>query len=168
MLLAFFRVFVHNDSKNLTNVRQNTNDDQEKVMKQTEQYISTLRVRVSAHDAHYGGQLVNGAYLLSLFGDVATELAILCDGDEGLLAGYERVELLAPIFAGDFVEATGRITRIGRTSRRVEFEAYKIIAARTDINDSAADVLEPPVLVGKAIGTTVIKADRQRKVHTAA
>lgn len=131
-----------------------------------EQYTSTLRVRISAHEAHYGGQLVNGAYLLSLFGDVATELAILCDGDEGLLAGYENVELLAPVFAGDFVEARGRITRIGRTSRRIEFEAYKVITARADINDSAADVLEPPLLIGRAVGTTVIKADRQRRART--
>ncbi|MGB8347500.1 MAG: hotdog fold domain-containing protein [Ktedonobacteraceae bacterium] len=131
------------------------------------EYTSTLRVRISTHDAHYGGQLVNGAYLLSLFGDVATELAILCDGDEGLLAGYERVELLAPVFAGDFVEATGRITYIGQTSRRIEFEAYKVIAARKDINDSAADALEPPLLIGRATGTTVIKADRQRRARTA-
>src|SRR6266849_4775658 len=94
------------------------------------EYKAMIRVRLSANDAHYGGQLVNGAHLLSLFGDVATELAILCDGDEGLLVGYEQVELLAPLYAGDFVEATGRITRIGRTSRRIEFEAYKVIAAR--------------------------------------
>src|SRR5579863_8101164 len=138
------------------------------MMAEKEEYTSTIRVRLSANDAHYGGQLVNGAHMLSLFGDVATELAILCDGDEGLLAGYESVELLAPVFAGDFVEATGRITRIGRTSRRIEFEAYKVIAARTDINDSAADVLEPPLLVGRAVGTTVIKADRQRGARTAA
>jgi len=137
-------------------------------MQQSTEYTSTLRVRISAHEAHYGGQLVNGAYLLSLFGDVATELAILYDGDEGLLAGYEQVELLAPVFAGDFVEVTGRITRVGRTSRRIEFAAYKVIAARSDINDSAADMLEPPVLVGRAIGTTVVKADRQRKARAAA
>src|SRR5260221_334582 len=91
---------------------------------------STIRVRLSASDAHYGGQLVNGAHMLSLFGDVATELAILCDGDEGLLVGYEKIEFLAPLYAGDFVEATGRITHIGRTSRRMEFEARKGIAAR--------------------------------------
>ena len=60
-----------------------------------------IRVRLSAHDAHYGGQLVNGAHMLSLFGDVATELAIRCDGDEGLLAGYENVEFLAPLYSGD-------------------------------------------------------------------
>ncbi len=132
-------------------------------MENKDSYESRLRVRISANDAHYGGQLVNGAYMLSLFGDVATELAILSDGDEGLLVGYEKIELLAPLFAGDFVEAIGRITRVGRTSRRIEFEAYKIIAARTDISDSAADVLETPLLVGRAVGTTVVKVERQRK-----
>jgi 3-aminobutyryl-CoA ammonia-lyase len=131
----------------------------------TYEYTSSLRVRLSASDAHYGGQLVNGARLLALFGDVATELAILCDGDEGLLVGYEQVELLAPLYAGDFVEVTGRITRIGRTSRRIEFEAYKVIAARLDISESAADVLATPLLVGKAVGTTVVKTERQRKLH---
>ena len=131
------------------------------------EYSSTLRVRLSAHDAHYGGQLVNGAHLLSLFGDIATELAILCDGDEGLLAGYEQVELLVPLFAGDFVEVTGRITTIGRTSRRIEFEAYKVITPRLDISPSAADVLDKPVLVGRAVGTTVVRAEMQRKTRTA-
>ena len=124
-----------------------------------------IRVRLSASDAHYGGQLVNGAHMLSLFGDVATELAIICDGDEGLLVAYENVEFLAPIFAGDYVEVIGRITRIGRTSRRLEFEAHKVITARRDISDSAAEVLDQPILIGRAIGTTVVKADRQRKTH---
>ena len=128
----------------------------------SEEYVSTIRMRMSASDAHYGGFLVNGAHMLSLFGDVATELAILCDGDEGLLVGYEKIEFLAPIFAGDFIEATGRITHIGRTSRRIEFEARKVIAVRRDLNDSAADVLAEPLLVGRAIGTTVVKAELQR------
>src|SRR6266516_4370448 len=136
-------------------------------MDNSEQYTSFIRVRLSAHDAHYGGQLVNGAHLLSLFGDVATELAVLCDGDEGLLVGYERIEFLAPLFAGDFVEVTGRITRIGRTSRRLEFEAYKVITPRRDISESAADILDPPVLVGRAVGTTVVKTELQRRVRTA-
>src|SRR2546429_7297774 len=135
-------------------------------MENAERYTSTIRVRLSASDAHYGGQLVNGAHMLALFGDVATELAILCDGDEGLLVGYENVEFLAPLFAGDYVEASGRITRIGRTSRRMEFEARKVITARRDISDSAADVLDLPIIVGRAIGTTVVKADRQRKNRT--
>jgi 3-aminobutyryl-CoA ammonia-lyase len=132
-------------------------------MSDTPAYTSTIRLRLSSHDAHYGGELVNGAFMLSLFGDVATELAILCDGDEGLLVGYESVEFLAPLYAGDFVEATGRITRIGRTSRRIEFEARKVITARRDISDSAADVLETPIVVGRAVGTTVVKAERQRR-----
>src|SRR5437867_10228818 len=136
-------------------------------MDQLDQYTSFIRVRLSACDAHSGGQLVNGAHMLSLFGDVATELAILCDGDEGLLVGYEQIEFLAPLFAGDYVEVTGRITRIGRTSRRMEFEARKVICARRDISDSAADVLETPIVVGRAIGTTVVKAELQRKTHTA-
>jgi len=135
-------------------------------MDNSEQYTSFIRVRLSASDAHYGGQLVNGAHMLSLFGDVATELAILCDGDEGLLVGYEQIEFLAPLFAGDYVEVTGRITRIGPTSRRMEFEARKVIAARPDISASAADVLETPVVVGRAIGTTVVKAEYQRKKQT--
>ena len=126
-----------------------------------------VRVRMSSHDAHYGGQLVNGAHMLSLFGDVATELAIICDGDEGLLVSYESIEFLAPLYAGDFIEAYGRITKIGRTSRRMEFEARKVISARPDISDSAADVLDTPIIVGRAIGTTVVKADRQRKNHLA-
>lgn len=131
----------------------------------SEIYTSTIRMRMSASDAHYGGFLVNGAHMLSLFGDVATELAIMCDGDEGLLVGYEKIEFLAPIYAGDFIEATGRLTRVGRTSRRIEFEARKVISVRRDLNDSAADVLDESVLVGRAIGTTVVKVDRQRKPH---
>jgi 3-aminobutyryl-CoA ammonia-lyase len=135
-------------------------------MSNTREFTATIRVRMSASDAHYGGYLVNGAHMLALFGDVATELAILCDGDEGLLVGYENVEFLAPLFAGDFVEAIGRITRIGRTSRRMEFEARKVITARRDISDSAADVLDPPIIVGRAVGTTVVKAEQQRKDRT--
>src|SRR5947209_9923878 len=127
-------------------------------MSDTPEYTSIIRLRLSSHDAHYGGQLVNGAFMLSLFGDVATELAILCDGDEGLLVGYESVEFLAPLFAGDYVEVTGRITKIGRTSRRMEFEAWKVIAARPDISASAADVLYTSLLVGRAAGIIVVKA----------
>lgn len=136
-------------------------------MSESKELTAMIRVRMSANDAHYGGQLVNGAHMLSLFGDVATELAIICDGDEGLLVSYESVEFLAPLFAGDFVEVHGRITRVGRTSRRMEFECRKVIAARPDIGDSAADVLVEPIMIGRAVGTTVVKAERQRKTRTA-
>ena len=124
---------------------------------------STLRVRMSTLDAHYGGSLVDGARMLALFGDVATELLIRMDGDEGLFAAYDSVEFLAPVFAGDFIEAQGRIVKIGKTSRRMEFEARKVIAARPEIGESAADVLDPPLLVCRATGTCVTPKAKKRK-----
>jgi 3-aminobutyryl-CoA ammonia-lyase len=122
-----------------------------------------LRVRMSALDAHYGGNLVDGARMLALFGDVATELLIRMDGDEGLFAAYDSVEFLAPVFAGDFIEAQGRIVEAGKTSRRMEFEARKVIAARPEIGESAADILDPPVLVCRASGTCVTPKAKKRK-----
>ncbi len=122
-----------------------------------------LRVRMSGQDAHYGGNLVDGAKILQLFGDVGTELSIRLDGDEGLFRAYDTVEFLAPVYAGDFIEASGRITRVGRTSRRLEFQAWKVIRPRPDLSDSAADVLEEPVLVCQASGTCVTLRDKQRK-----
>ncbi len=114
-----------------------------------------LRLRMSAHDAHYGGNLVDGARMLALFGDVATELLIRSDDDEGLFAAYESVEFLAPVYAGDYIEAEGRIVRFGRRSRGMEFVARKVIAARPERSPSAAEVLEPPVVVARARGTCV-------------
>jgi 3-aminobutyryl-CoA ammonia-lyase len=121
-----------------------------------------LRVRMSAHDAHYGGDLVDGARILGLFGDVATELLIRLDGDEGLFAAYDSVTFLAPVHAGDYLEAEGRITRIGATSRAMTFEARKVIAPRPDISASAADVLAEPVVVVRASGTCVTPKPNQR------
>jgi 3-aminobutyryl-CoA ammonia-lyase len=124
---------------------------------------STLRLRMGQTDAHYGGNLVAGAKILELFGDVATELAIRTDGDEGLLAGYESVEFLVPVFAGDFLEVTGRVVRVGTTSRKVEFEARRYAEPRYEINDSAADLQDDPVVVARATGTYVVKKDQQRR-----
>lgn len=118
---------------------------------------------MSLHDAHYGGALVDGARILALFGDVATELLIRLDGDEGLFAAYESVEFLAPVYAGDFIEAQGRIVKLGKTSRRMEFEARKVIAARPELGDSAADALDPPVVVCRATGTCVTPKAKKRK-----
>jgi 3-aminobutyryl-CoA ammonia-lyase len=101
--------------------------------------------------------------MLALFGDVATELLIRMDGDEGLFASYDSVEFLAPVFAGDYIEATGRIVKIGRASRRMEFEARKVIAARPEINESAADLLDPPIVVCRATGTCVTPKAKKRK-----
>ena len=93
---------------------------------------SVIRLRMSAHDAHYGGNLVDGARMLGLFGDVATELLILNDGDEGLFKAYDEVEFMAPVFAGDYIEAVGEIVSVGNTSRKMVFEARKVIAPRPD------------------------------------
>lgn len=123
-----------------------------------------LRVRMSSHDAHYAGNLVDGARILNLFGDVATELTIRYDGDEGLLRAYDNVEFLAPVHGGDFIEVTGKIIEVGNTSRKIVFEAHKVIAPTSNhSNESACDVLEPPILVAKATGTCVVTKEKQRK-----
>jgi 3-aminobutyryl-CoA ammonia-lyase len=124
-----------------------------------------IRMRMSAHDAHYGGNLVDGAKMLQLFGDVATELLIIHDGDEGLFAGYDKIEFLAPVYAGDYIEATGEIIQIGNSSRRMLFEARKVVAPRPDISESAADVLPEPILVCRASGTCVVRKENQRLIH---
>ncbi len=124
---------------------------------------SMIRVRMSSGDAHYGGNLVDGAHMLALFGDVATELLIIQDGDEGLFCAYDNVEFLAPVYAGDFIEAVGEIVKVGNTSRKMVFEARKVIAPRPDVSPSAADVLPEPVVVCRASGTCVTPKGCQRK-----
>lgn len=123
---------------------------------------SLIRVRMSLQDAHYGGNLVDGAKILQLFGDVATELLIKNDGDEGLFKAYDSVEFIAPVYAGDYIEAEGEIVHIGNTSRKMIFEARKIILPRMDVNESAADFLKEPIIVCKASGTCVVPKNKQR------
>jgi 3-aminobutyryl-CoA ammonia-lyase len=124
---------------------------------------AVIRVRMSQRDAFYGGNLVDGAKILQLFGDVATELLIRNDGDEGLFVAYESVQFMKPVHGGDFIEATGKIVKHGETSRKMEFEAKVVISSRADISDSSADLLETPLLVCKAVGTCVVPKEKQRK-----
>ena len=126
-------------------------------------YRSILRMRMASSDIHYGGNLVDGAGVLSLFGDVATELLIMSDGDEGLFRAYSSVEFKAPVFAGDYIEAEGEITGFGNTSRKMRFIARKVVTARPDISQTAADVLDEPVVVCIAEGTCVVPKNCQRK-----
>ena len=121
-----------------------------------------IRLRMSSADAYYGGGLVDGARITKLFGDVATELLIRRDGDEGLFVAYDSVEFTAPVYAGDYIEAKGRIVSEGNTSRKMSFEAYKVIKPRPDVSDSAAEVLDTPILVCMASGTCVVPSDKQR------
>lgn len=123
-----------------------------------------LRVRMSERDAHYAGGLVNGSRMLDFFGDLATELAIRMDGDEALYRTYEHVDFLAPVYAGDYMEYYGWLEKVGNTSHRMIFEAYKVIepARDSDLAESAANVLDPPILVGRAEGICVTPKDCQR------
>ncbi|HEX3829131.1 MAG TPA: hotdog domain-containing protein [Sporichthyaceae bacterium] len=123
-----------------------------------EGFSVTHRRYVPAGHAHYGGNLVDGAYGLGLFGDVATELCIRTDGDEGLFAGYRSVEFLAPIHAGDVLEATATLTRIGTRSRTLSFQARVVCRAEPHRGPSAATVLAEPLVVTRAEGTVVIPA----------
>jgi len=122
-----------------------------------------LRVRVSEKDVHYAGGLVNGAWVIGLFGDVGTEICIRYDGDEGLIRAYKSIDLLEPVHAGDFIEVTGKIVEVGNTSRVLEFEASKVIVvANMPEQPSAADVLEKPIVVAKATMVAVVPRDCQR------
>ncbi|MGH3928519.1 MAG: acyl-CoA hydrolase [Pseudonocardiaceae bacterium] len=119
-------------------------------------FTVTHRRYVAYSDAHYGGALVDGAYCLGLFGDLATELAIRTDGDESLLAGYSSVELLSPVRGGDVLEASVTLRRIGTRSRDLNFEARVVCRANPQRGPSAADVLTPPLVVARALGTIVV------------
>jgi 3-aminobutyryl-CoA ammonia-lyase len=123
---------------------------------------ATHRLRLGNADAHYGGALVSGAKLVELIHDVATELCIRSDGDEGLFAGYSSVRFLAPVHAGDFVEVSGRIVRFGTTSREMAFRVVRYAGPQPEVSDSAAAVLDPAEVVAEATGTCVVKAERQR------
>ena len=121
----------------------------------------THRRYVTHGDAHYGGNLVNGAFVLELFGDVGTEASIRLDGDEGLLASYSDVQFLAPVLAGDVIEVTATVIAVGRRSRKLSFEARVVCRADPARGDSTAAVLSEPVIVVTATGTVVVPASAE-------
>ena len=122
-----------------------------------------IRLRMSEADAHYAGGLVDGAKILQLFGDVATELLIVLDGDEGLFRAYDSIEFLAPVYAGDDLESTGEVMGTGKASRKMKFKARKVITnASIPEQPSACVVLDEPILVCKASGTCVVPVSKQR------
>ncbi|HVQ86917.1 MAG TPA: hotdog fold domain-containing protein [Actinomycetes bacterium] len=106
--------------------------------------------------AHYAGNLVDGAYTLALFGDVATEACIQTDGDEGLFASYSDVQFLAPVRAGDVVEVSATVSRVGSRSRTLQFEARVVCRGRPDLGESAAEALPDPLVTCTAVGTVVV------------
>lgn len=116
----------------------------------------THRRYVPYSHAHYAGNLVDGAYVLGLFGDVATEVCIQADGDEGLFASYSDVQFLQPLRAGDVVEVTATISRVGNRSRELDFSASVVCRGRPDVSGSAAEVLAEPLVITRAKGTVVV------------
>ncbi|MFC8361647.1 holo-ACP synthase [Streptomyces griseorubiginosus] len=122
----------------------------------TPETTAFLRVRVGQEEAHYGGDLVDGARVLRLFGDLVTEITIRTDGDEGLLAQYSEVRFAAPVKPGDYIEARARLVRRTRLRRVVELEAHKVLSAHAGAGESAATVLDTPQLVCSATATTVV------------
>ncbi len=120
---------------------------------------SLIRLRISQEQAHYGGGLVDGAFVTKLFGDAATEVLIRSDGDEGLFRAYENLEFLAPVYAGDYLEVEARLVGTGRCSRRIELECRKVIRAT---GGSSGEVLEEPIAVARALGVCVVPVEKQR------
>jgi 3-aminobutyryl-CoA ammonia-lyase len=127
-----------------------------------EETKTSLRIRIGWENAHYTAGLVAGGHLATIFGDAATVLMQMYDGDGGLLAGYDSMEFLKPIYAGDLLEIEAKIVKVGNTSRKIEFNAWKIIQT-IDMGPypSSAVVFGSPVLVGKAVGTIVVRKEKQ-------
>lgn len=118
----------------------------------------THRRYVPYSHAHYAGNLVDGAYSLGLFGDVATEVCIRTDGDEGLFASYSDVQFLAPVQAGDVLEVVARVVAVGRRSRTLEFEVLVVARGQAEGSESAARMLEEPLVATTATGVVVVPA----------
>lgn len=119
-------------------------------------FTVTHRKYVPYSHAHYAGNLVDGAYALAAFGDVATEVCIRLDGDEGLFASYSDVQFKAPMRAGDVLEVVATVARMGTRSRTIDFEARVVCRGRPDRSESAAEVLDPPLTAVTATGTVVV------------
>jgi 3-aminobutyryl-CoA ammonia-lyase len=116
----------------------------------------THRRYVPYSHVHYGGNLVDGAYVLGLLGDVATEVCVRTDGDEGLFASYSDVQFRAPVIAGDVLEVSAEITWVGTRSRQIAFEARVVCRAQPERGPSAAAVLAEPIVAVTAAGTVVV------------
>ncbi len=123
--------------------------------------VVTHRRYVPFSHAHYAGNLVDGAYSLGLFGDVATEVCIRTDGDEGLFASYSDVQFLAPVRAGDLLEVRAEVVRVGSRSRTMEFRASVVGRGRPDVSESAAQILAEPIGATTAPGTVVVPPVRR-------
>jgi 3-aminobutyryl-CoA ammonia-lyase len=120
----------------------------------------THRRYVPYSHAHYAGNLVDGAYSLGLFGDVATEVCIRSDGDEGLFASYSDVQFKAPVRAGDVLEITAEVVKVGSRSRTLDLRCVVVGRGRPDRSASAAEMLDDPIVATTATGVVVVPPTR--------
>jgi len=123
-------------------------------------YFAEVELRV---DSHYTDGVVSLGTIVEMFGIAGTKLAYMIDGDGGLMRAFESVEFLGPVYHGDFVRATARLLAVGRTSRRRSYELH--VTARTmGVGPllTSGEVLAPPILVARGLGTSVTPLDRQR------
>lgn len=118
----------------------------------------THRRYVPYSHAHYAGNLVDGAYSLAAFGDVATEMCVRTDGDEGLFASYSDVQFRAPVRAGDCIEIEAILVRVGSRSREMSFEVRVMTRGNPAGGGSGADVLGEPIVATTAHGVVVVPA----------
>lgn len=115
--------------------------------------VASIRLRLAPADARYAGGLVAGSKILEIFADLETEISLLEGGDEGLCAGYDKVDFLAPLQVGDFIEATGRVVARGRSSRLIELEIRRVIR----VDERGVRVPgDEPVLLARATVTVVV------------
>ena len=120
----------------------------------------THRRYVPYSHAHYAGNLVDGAYSLAAFGDVATEMCVRTDADEGLFASYSDVQFQAPVRAGDCIEIEATLVRVGSRSREMSFEVRVIARSNPDRGGSASDLLDQPLVATTARGVVVVPSAR--------
>ncbi|MBX6366751.1 MAG: 3-aminobutyryl-CoA ammonia lyase [Rhodospirillales bacterium] len=123
-------------------------------------YVATIETRV---DSHYANEVVSLGIITELFGMAGGKLSYMLDGDGGFMRAFESLEFLAPVYQGDYVRATARLLAVGRTSRRRQYEAH--VVARTygvGTEPSHGEILDPPLLVARAIGVTVTPKELQR------
>lgn len=124
---------------------------------------TVLKVRMGINYANNGSTLIDGNKIIKLFSDIATELLIRHDGDEGFIESYDNIEFIEPIYVGDYIEVKGELIGFGNISRKILFEVKKIITSRYDINDSACDVLVNPIMICTASATCIVPKQRQRR-----
>ena len=105
---------------------------------------STTRIRIKEKDIN--NNYIDVCKIIDIFDDVAGELLIRNEGHDGILKGYEELELIKPIGVGDYIDVVGQIIAFNDTRIKVKFEVYKVLDGEHE------KYLLLPEIVCKAIG----------------